>query len=44
MKHCSKEWSFAPVHMLHLFCCVPGMAHISEVEKYLQPRAVTPKA
>lgn len=23
---------------------VPGMAHISEVEMYLQPRAVTPKA
>ena len=23
---------------------VPGMAHISEVETYLQPRAVTPKA
>ena len=23
---------------------VPGMAHISEVEAYLQPRAVTPKA
>ena len=26
------------------FTRVPGMAHISEVERYLQPRAVTPKA
>ena len=26
------------------FVCVPGMAHISEVETHLQPRAVTPKA
>ena len=26
-----------------LFYGVPGMAHISEVEMYLQPRAVTPK-
>jgi hypothetical protein len=26
------------------FVGVPGMAHISEVETYLQSRAVTPKA
>ena len=25
-------------------CCVPGMAHVLEVETYLQPRVVTPKA
>ncbi len=30
--------------MNSLFFGVPGMAHISEVETYLQPRVVTPKA
>ena len=29
---------------MHIFFGVPGMAHISEVEKYLQSRVVTPKA